>query len=61
MTYYVIDSFGRSYIDGQTFPTRDAAVAAARRIAEEDRPYGVWIATDNESDRGEEIFAPTIG
>ena len=61
MTYCVIDSFGRSYIEGQTFATRDAAIAAANKIAEEDRPYGVWIASENETDTGEEIFAPTIG
>lgn len=59
MTYHVIDAYARSYYEGQTFESREDAIAAARRIPEQDRPSGVWIATDDEADAGEEIIAPT--
>lgn len=55
-SYHVIDSFGRSYYEGQTFPTRDAAIARAHRIAEHDRAHGVWVASEDEDDAGEEIY-----
>lgn len=56
--YHVIDAYARSYYEGQTFASREAAVAAARRIPEQDRPFGVWVVADDEADAGEEIIAP---
>lgn len=59
MAHYLTDSFGRSYDEGRTYETRDAALSAARQISEDDRPYGVWIASDDENDVGEEIIPAT--
>lgn len=60
MACYVIDAYARSYYEGQTFEIRADAIAATKRIAEGDRPFGVWIATEEDDDDGEEIFAPTF-
>jgi hypothetical protein len=53
IAYSVIDSFGRSYY-GQTFESRYQAISAAKKITWHDRPYGVWIAQEDEG-FGEEI------
>ncbi len=56
MAYYVIDAYARSYYEGQTFETREDAIAAAKEIPEDSRPNGVWIATEDEDDAGELIL-----
>jgi hypothetical protein len=52
--FCVTDKFGRSYFEGRTFETRIDAEDAALDIHETDRPFGVWIATDDNV--GEEII-----
>jgi len=54
--YDLTDAYGRSYFEGRSF-SRDAALAAAKEISEESRPFGIYLIPET-GGKGDELFAP---